>query len=56
MAEIVENLYGRRMIRISTDDIISLVKEYQNTVCGVTSYEKMRDLLNKREFFLPEDV
>lgn len=56
MAEIVENLYGRRMIRVSTDDVISLVKEYQNTVCGICSYEKIREMLNNREFFIPEDV
>ena len=56
MAEIVENLYGRRMIRVSTDDVISLVKEYQNTVCGVSSYEQVRKMLDNREFHLPEDI
>ena len=30
MAQIIENLKGRRSIRLNTDDIINIVREYQN--------------------------
>ena len=55
MAEIIENLHGRRLIRVSTDDVISLVREYQNYACESTSYEEIRSKLDKAELYLPED-
>ncbi len=56
MAEIMENLYGRRMIRMSTDDIISVVREYQNAVSGANSYEQIRNKLDIIQIYLPEDI
>lgn len=56
MATIVENLNGRRIIRVSTDDVISLVKEYQNIVCNTQSYDEIRQKLDKTLFYIPEDV
>ena len=35
MAKIIENKIGRRSVRLSTDDIISVVREYQNFSCLV---------------------
>lgn len=56
MAVIVENLHGRRMVRVSTDDVISIIREYQSAVCGVASYDRVREILDRKEFFLPEDI
>lgn len=56
MAAIVENMHGRRLIRISTDDVISIVKEYQNCACESESYKETREKLNKKEIYLPEDL
>ncbi len=56
MAVILENLHGRRMIRVSTDDIISIVREYQTSVCGLCSYDEIREILNRKELYLPEEI
>ncbi len=55
MAVIVENLHGRRLIRLSTDDVISVVKEYQNCACESKSYLEIREKLNQKDLYLPED-
>ncbi len=55
MATIVENLHGRRIIRVSTDDIISIVKEYQNIACQSADYKEIRKKLNNKEIYIPED-
>lgn len=56
MAEIIENMHGRRLIRVSTDDVISLVKTYQTIACESESYSKIREKLDKTELYIPEDV
>lgn len=56
MATIVENMNGRRIIRVSTDDVISLVKEYQNIACQTSSYKEIRQKLDARQLYLPEDL
>lgn len=56
MATIVENLHGRRIIRISTDDVISIVKEYQIASCSSDSYREIREKLDKAEIYIPEDL
>ena len=55
MAKIVENLSGRRLIRISTDDMISLVREYQSLTHNINDYETIRKVLSSNCFYLPED-
>lgn len=55
MANIIENLYGRRMIKMSTDDVISIVREYQNTTGRPATYRELRERLDAREFYIPED-
>lgn len=56
MAKIIENNFGRRMIRLNTSDVISIVREYQNISYGKCSYEDVRKILNDFEFYIPEDV
>lgn len=56
MAKIIENKRGRRLIRLSTDDVISIVREYQNTVVKAYSYSEIREKLDSAEMYLPEDV
>ncbi len=56
MATIIENLNGRRLIRVSTDDIIALVREYQTVQCNTKCYEQTRKELDKKNIYLPEDL
>ena len=56
MAKIIENNIGRRMIRLNTSDVISIVREYQNISCGKNCYEQVRKTLDSFEFYIPEDV
>ena len=56
MATIVENLNGRRLIRVSTDDVISIVREYQNSTYNLATYDEIRKKLDKTEIYLPEDL
>lgn len=56
MAKIIENTTGRRAIRLNTNDIINIVREYQNITINAESYEEIRSLLNKSELYLPEDI
>lgn len=55
MARIIENLAGRRTIQISTNDIISIVREYQRISRTERNYEQIRKLLDKNPLFLAED-
>lgn len=56
MAVIIENALGRRNIRLNTNDIIDIVREYQNISKGSVSYEEIRTKLNEVEFYLPEEI
>ena len=57
MAKIIENdLSNRRMIRMSTNDIISIVREYQNRVKIRSNYEEIRNQLDDCIIFIPEDL
>lgn len=56
MAKIIENSIGRRNIRLNTDDIINIVREYQAVSSGSYTYNEIRDKLNRAEFYLPEDL
>lgn len=55
MAQIIENLYGRRIIRVSTDDIITLVKTYQEIALKSKSYEEIREKISQTDIYIPED-
>lgn len=56
MAQIIENSKGRRSIRLNAEDIISIVREYQNIIKNDTNYCEIRKKLLKIDFFLPEDI
>ena len=53
MARIIEG--ERRLIKLTVDDVLSVVREYQKTVQKSCCYDHTRELLSKRGFYLPED-
>ena len=54
MARIIEG--ERRIIKMSVDDVINIVREYQLIARKSCCYEHTRELLAKADFFVPEDV
>ena len=57
MARIIENETGsRRLIKMSVDDIISVVKDYQRIVPRFASAKDARDYLMDTVIFIPEEV
>lgn len=46
----------RRTIRLSTDDIISIVQNYQQTTKGYVDIGNIRELLSNTVFYLPEEM
>lgn len=56
MAKIIENTNGRRLIRLNTNDIINIVREYQCITFDSLDYEERRKKLDKFELYLPEDM
>ena len=56
MAKIIENEQGRRMVRMSVDDIISVVREYQRVVQNPKTYEGIRMVLSQACMYLPEEI
>lgn len=56
MAKIIENEVGRRMVQMSVDDIICVVREYQRIVQNPKTYEGIRMILSQASMYLPEDI
>lgn len=57
MARIIETECGtRRLIRMSVDDILSVVREYQRIVPRASNYEAVRSYLSDTIMYIPEDV
>lgn len=57
MARIIENeTSSRRIIKMSTDDVINVVREYQKHVKFRKNYEEIRNQLEDCVIFIPEDV
>ena len=54
MARIIEG--ERRNIKMSDDDILNIVREYQTICQNSCCYEHTRELLAKADFYIPEDV
>ena len=53
MARIIESQNGaRRIIKMSTDDIISIVIDYQR----ISTEEDARDYLSDAVIFIPEEI
>lgn len=53
MARIIEG--KRRIIKLTVDDILNIVREYQQLTQKSCCYEHIREILNKNNFFIPED-
>lgn len=57
MARIIETQDGkRRMIKMSTDDVLSVVQDYQRIVPRFSSITDARNYLADTVIFIPEDV
>lgn len=58
MARILDNPNGRRMIRLSPEDVLSVVSLYQQQLYGLEQrdYQAIQSRLRQSEFYLPEDV
>ena len=54
MARIIES-GGRRIIKLSVDDIISIVQDYQRIVPRFSSALEVRDYLSDTVIFIPEE-
>ena len=54
MARIIES-GGRRLIKMSTDDILSVVQDYQRLVPRFSTAEDARDYLSDTVIYIPED-
>ena len=54
MARIIESS-GRRIIKMSVDDIISIVQDYQRIVPRACSAEDVRSYLSDTVIFIPEE-
>ena len=53
MARIIEG--KRRLIKMSVDDVLNIVREYQAIIKKSCCYEQTRELLEKSNFYIPED-
>ena len=57
MARIIESTDGsRRMVKLSADDIISIVEDYQRIVPRFSCLEDVRSYLTDTVIYVPEDV
>ena len=55
MARIIESTTGaRHTIQLSTDDIISIVREYQQLTNKFRYLEDIRDILENKVIYIPE--
>lgn len=53
MAEIIEG--KRRIVRLSVDDVLNIVREYQQLTKKSCCYEHTREILTKTPLFIPEE-
>lgn len=55
MARIIESTTGeRRIIQLSTNDIISIVQEYQQLTNRYKHIKEIRDILENKVIYIPE--
>lgn len=56
MAKVIENIEGgRRKILLSSYDVINVIRNYQYIVQNTKKYEKILDILQQANIYLPED-
>ena len=57
MARIIESQQdSRRLIKMSVDDILSVVQDYQRIVPRFSNMEEARNYLSDTVIFIPEDI
>ena len=56
MAKIIENIEGRRQIKLNFADIQSIVKEYQTQFERLKNVTKLCKYFEYFGIFLPEDI
>ncbi len=57
MARIIESQDGsRRMIKMSVEDVISVIQDYQRIVPRFSDMEEARNYLSDTVIYIPEDV
>lgn len=57
MARIIESTNGRRrIIKMSAEDIISVVKDYQRIVPRFSTDNEARNYLTDTVVYIPEDI
>ena len=57
MAKIIENSNGRRVIKLSADDVFSVVSEFQEKVSfKVITKEDARKIFEYESIILPEEL
>lgn len=57
MARIIESQDGvRRMIKLSSEDVISIVADYQRIVPRFSNIEDVRSYLADTVIYIPEDI
>ena len=56
MVKILETSNLRRTVKLSVDDIIAVIKQYQAVTQGKIHPTIVRDLLKNSDFYLPEDL
>jgi len=57
MARIIEKEgTARRIIKLSADDIVNIIQQYQTVTKGYTNTYIVRDLLKNCPFYVPEEI
>ena len=53
MARIIEG--QRRIIKMTTDDVLAIIRQYQQITHNACCYEHLREILDRTDFYIPED-
>lgn len=59
MAKIIENNAGRRLVRLSVEDVLSVVAVYQQKMMDNSrpkTYQALQQLLTQHPVYLPEEL
>lgn len=54
MAKIIEG--KRRIIKLSVDDVLNIIREYQQLTRKSCCYAHTREILENNSIYLPEDI
>ena len=54
MAKIIES--ERRIVKLSVDDVLNIVREYQTLTRKSCCYNHTREILAQNNIYIPEDV